>query len=88
MDYCFIKQAEVYWMNEKKKKLAMDRIHKEDESWTDFQEILKSIEKTVESAKTSVAVYKVTSTPALEAISLCINCFLHVGKYLPIFQCK
>ena len=76
-------EGKPYWMDDEKEKLAMERIHKEDESWTDFQEILKAIEKAIEYAKTSDTVDKIPSTPTLEAISLCINCFLHVGKYLP-----
>ena len=76
-------EGEPYWMDKKKAKLAMEKIHKEDESWVDFQEISKAIYQAVENTETSNTGDQAAATQALESVSLCINCFLHVGDYLP-----
>lgn len=58
-----------------------DKIHKSDETWTDFQENLKAIEQARKRSQTQDVGEKPTEN--LAALSLCINCFLYVGKYLP-----
>lgn len=67
--------------------MDMDKIHIIDETWTDFQEILNMIKVAVNNSKSSDTEDEAKpvpkSTGSIEAVSLCINCFLHVGNYLP-----
>ena len=64
--------------------IAVAKIHKVDESWVDLQENLKAIEQ----ARRQSQIQDTGNKPVgnLKALSLCINCFLDVGKYLP--RCK
>ena len=75
-----------YYMDTELEKRARDKIHKVDESWTDFQEILSEIKQSVKYSQTSYAKDKgkeALATGNIESVSLCINCFLHVGNFLP-----
>ena len=72
------------YLDDERVTIAMNKIHKVDQSWIDFQENLKAIDEACKTSQLQEAGDKPTGN--LEALSLCMNCFLYVGKYLP--QCK
>ena len=68
---------------------AENKCHKVDETWTDFTKILTTIDharKRCHVTKSSEEHTQESAAGNIESVSLCVNCFLHFGKYLP--HCK
>ena len=65
--------------------IAMNKCHKVDQTWTDFMMILKDIDhaRKQSHAKDHTQIFEEGN---IESVSLCVNCFLYAGKYLP--KCK
>ena len=69
--------------------IAVNKCHKVDETWTDFTKILTTIDharKRSHVTKSSEEHTQESAAGNIESVSLCVNCFLYVGKYLP--HCK
>ena len=78
-----------YYWDDKLIEIAMNKCHKLDPTWTDFMMILKAIDQARKQSHANASSKDHTQTLEegnIESVSLCVNCFLYAGKYLP--KCK
>ena len=82
-------QESPYYLDDELIEKATNKCHKVDSTWTDFMPILKAISNGRKHAYVSEKSddhAKPLEAGRIESLSVCVNCFLYVGKYLPMYK--